>query len=104
MLQLNKISGGEFSDWVSGTSEYVVPTGYTAYAFQPGSSGATINTAEWLVGNTSTETTVTDAYRSKWIDRSVSVGPIVFDRPVTSITLSAGDGIIFCEKNSNNAS
>ena len=98
-----QIAGGDFSDWVYGTSEYDVPSGYIAYAFVPDSDGATIDTGKWLAGATSdVETTITDAYKSKWIDQSVTVGPIVFARPVTSITLSAGSGMIYCRRHAKN--
>ena len=106
MFKLTNIAGGEFSDWVSGTSEYVVPDGYTAYAFQPGGSGATINTIDWLAGpdgRNGTATSVgTAAYKSKWLDASVDTGPIIFLNPVTSLTLSAGTGLIYCIKDNIN--
>ena len=105
MYKLTNIAGGEFSDWITGTGEYVVPSGFTAYAFQPGSSGATIDTGKWLIGpdgRAGTATTITNAYKSKWIDASVTTGPIVFWYPVTTITLSAGDGLIYCIKDNIN--
>jgi len=104
-LFLSEIAGGAFSDWVYGTSEYNVPSGYTAYAFQPDPGGATIDTAKWLTrsGGVKAEVTVTAAYKSKWIDQSITVGPLIFNRPVTSITLSAGKGMIYCKKNNDNS-
>ena len=104
-LETKKISGGDFSDWITGTGAYLVPSGFAAYAFQPGASGATIDTGKWLIGpsgRNGTATTIADAYKSKWIDDSVDTGPIVFDYPVTSITLSAGTGLIYCIKNNEN--
>ena len=97
MYALNKIRGGAFSDLVTGTSEYAVPTGYSAYAFRAGSDGATIDTGTWLIKNV--ETTISAAYKSKWVDQSVTGGFIRFDHPVMSLTLSAGDGVLFCRKN-----
>ena len=100
---IKNISGGDFSDWVYGTSEYDVPTGYEAYAFVPDSGGATIDTGKWLAGSTNdVETTITATYKSQWIDQSVTVCPIVFYRPVTSITLSAGSGMIYCRRSQVN--
>jgi len=96
MYKLSDIAGGDFSDWVYGTSEYVVPTGFEAYALDPGSSGVTINTGAWLVKGVAT--TITATYKSQWVDQSVTGGTIFFDKPVTSITLSAGTGMIYCRK------
>ena len=108
MYKLSDIAGGDFSDWVYGTSEYVVPDGYAAYAFEPGADGATIDTGKWLIGVTGrqsgTETAITTGYKSKWIDQSVTGGTIFFAHPVTSITLSAGDGMVYCRKNVLNQS
>ena len=107
MYKLSDIAGGDFSDWVYGTSEYVVPDGYIAYAFEVGSSGATVDTADWLIGadgRAGTATEVSAAYKSKWIDQSVTAGTIFFAHPVTAITLSAGDGMLYCKKNVLNQS
>lgn len=100
MYALINIAGGDYSDWLRGTGEYDVPAGYTAYAFQPGSSGATINAAKWLKrsGSSYAETAVTDTYKSKWFQRSITAGPLVFADPITSITLSAGDGMLYLRK------
>jgi len=93
---LRDIAGGFFSDWIYDTSEYVVPAGFEAYAFQPESSGATIDTGKWLINKVAT--TITAGYTSQWIDKSITVGPLTFYRPVTSLTLSAGKGMIYCRK------
>lgn len=93
---MRDMAGGAFIDWITGTSEYYVPEGFEAYAFQPGSDGATIDTVTWLVAGD--ETIVADGYKSKWVDREITTGPIIFYNPVTSITLSAGDGILACRK------
>ena len=102
MYKLSDIAGGDFSDWLYGTSEYVVPDGYEAYALEPGSDGVTVSTADWLIGGTGrrgTATEVTAGYKSKWIDQSVTGGTIFFNHPVTAITLSAGSGMLYCKKN-----
>jgi len=106
MLTLQNIAGGDFSDWVSGTSAYVVPNGYEAYGFQPGASGATISAASWITNprQANTVVAVTDTYKSLWLNSSVTTGPIIFLHPVTTLTLSAGDGLIFCRKSNHNPS
>jgi len=98
MYKLSDIAGGDFSDWVYGTSEYVVPTGFEAYALDPGSSGVTIDTGEWITDREGGVSTITATYKSQWVDQSVTGGTIFFDKPVTSITLSAGTGMIYCRK------
>ena len=92
------IRGGEYSDWISGTAKYTVDADYEAYAFQPGSSGVTISAATWQESQNTTEVAVTDTTKSQWLGRAVSTGPIIFMNPVTTITLSANDGLLYCRK------
>ena len=91
---IKEISGGDFSDWIYGTSKYTVPLGYEAYAFVPDSGGATIDAADWLRGNVITA--ISSAYKSKWLDQSVTAGFINFVNPLVTITLSAGSGMLYC--------
>lgn len=93
-----QISGGDLSDWVSGTSAYTAPTGYFIYAIEPGSDGCTIDTGTWLQGKGETASTITDAVGSQWIDSSVTAGPIIPKFPVVSITLSAGTCAVYMRK------
>ena len=106
MFKLTNIAGGEYSDWIYDTDEYTVAEGFSAYAFQPGGSGATINTLDWLSGpdgrNDTATTVATPIAKCAWIDQSVDTGPITFAYPVTHITLSAGSGLIYCIKDNIN--
>ncbi len=92
------IRGGEYSEWISGTGKYTVEDGYEAYAFQPGSSGVTIDDADWQKSKNTAAVAVTDTIRSQWLDRAVTTGPIIFAYPIATITLSANDGLLYCRK------